>query len=116
MIIMGIKNKKATVYTEFLAVALLLTFLSYRLFRLHPAVALLIFIVAYLVCYLLFLKNKTFRSAFAVIAVFGWAVLAYFTSRWVGHVSSATAWVFAMLAFLIAILGYRDFIVFKKYK
>ena len=110
------KNKRATVYTEFLAVALLVTFLAYRLFRLHPAVALLIFIAAYAVCYLLFLKNKTFRSVFSVIAVFGWAALAWFVSRWAGHVSSATAWVFAMLAFLIAILGYRDFIVFKKYR
>ena len=113
---MGIKNRKATVYTEFLAVALLLTLLSYRLFRLHPAVALLIFIAAYVVCYLLFLKNKTFRPAFSIIAVLGWAVLAYYTSRWVGHVSGATAWVFAMLAFLVAVLGYRDVILFKKYK
>ncbi len=108
------KHKKATVYTEFLAVALLVTLLAYRLFRLHPAVALLLFIAAYVICYLLFLKNKTFRSVFSVVAVFGWAILAYFASRWIGHVSTATAWVFAMLAFLIAILGYRDFIVFRK--
>jgi len=108
------KNKKATVYTEFMAVALLLTFLSYRLFRLHPAVALLIFIVAYTVCWLLFLKNKTFRLAFSIVAIFGWAVLAYFASRWIGHVSATTAWVFALLAFLVALLGYKDLIIFKK--
>jgi hypothetical protein len=109
-------SKKATVYTEFMAVALLVTFLSYRFFRLHPAVALVIFIAAYAICYLLFLKNKTFRTAFSILAVFGWAALAYFVSRWVGHVSSATAWVFAMLAFLVAILGYRDILSFKKYR
>jgi len=110
------KNKKASIYTEFLAIALLITFLSFRFFRLHPAVALLIFVLTYLCSYLLFQKNRRFRTGFTIIAVIGWAVLAYFMSRWIGHVSSATAWVFAMLAFLIAILAYRDFLVFKKYK
>jgi len=110
------KNKKATIYTEFLAVALLITFLAFRFFRLHPAVALLIFVLSYFCCYLLFQKNRRFRTGFSIVAVFGWAALAYFLGRWIGHVSSATAWVFAMLAFLIAILAYRDFLVFKKYK
>jgi len=110
------KNKQATVYTEFLAVALLLTLLAFRFFRLHPLVALLIFVLAYLTCYLLFAKSKGFRTFFSIAAVFGWAALAYFLSRWIGHVSGTTAWVFAMLVFLIAILGYRDLLVFKKYK
>jgi len=110
------KNKKATVYTEFLAIALLVTFLTFRFFRLHPLAALLIFILAYLCCYALFVKSKRFRVWFSIAAVVGWAALAYFLSRWIGHVSGATAWVFALLAFLVAILGYRDFFVFKKYK
>jgi len=110
------KNKKANLYTEFFAIALFITFLAFRFFRLHPVAALFIFVITYLCCYLLFLKNKRYRTAFSIIAVFGWAALAYFGSRWIGHVSGAAAWVFAMLAFLIAILGYRDVLVFKKFK
>lgn len=110
------KNKKVTIYTEFLAVALLLTFLAYRFFRPHPLAALLIFVLAYAVCYLLFARKKGFRTFFSIAAIVGWAALAYFLSRWTGHVSTATAWVFAMLAFLVAILAYRDFFVFKKLK
>ena len=110
------KNTKATIYTEFLALALLLTLLAFRFFRLHPLVALLIFIGSYALCYALFTYNKSFRTFFSIAAIAGWSALAYFLSRWIGHVSSATAWVFAMLAFLVALLGYLDFFVFRKLK
>ena len=110
------KKGKVTIYTEFLAVALLLTFFAYRFWRLHPLVALLIFVLSYGCCYWLLEKNRHFRTAVSAAAVLGWSALAFFGSKWVGHVSDATAWVFAMLVFLVAVLGYTEVLVFRRYK
>jgi hypothetical protein len=110
------KNKKMSVVTEFFGAALLVTLWAYRFFRLHPAVALLLLIAVYACCYLLFTKSSWFRPVFSAAVVLGWAALAYWLSKAVGHVSDATAWVFAMLAFLVSILLYKDFFEFKRYK
>ena len=108
--------KKATIYTEFLAVALLITLFTYRFFRLHPAVALIIFAASYGISYLVTGNSKGARTVFMVVGVLGWSALAFFVSRWIGHVSDATAWVFGMLACLVAVLGYADVLEFRKYK
>ena len=115
------ERKKATVFTEFFALALLTTIGIVRYFNLHNTVkigwllviGLSILITVYQLSFYLFFKSQLFKGAFIVFAAAFWAVLVFYISKLVRSTEDGLTWLLTIVTFSVMLLVYIHY-HFKK--
>ena len=112
-----LERKKATVFTEFFALALLTTISIIRYFSLHNAVkigwllviGLAILITVYQLSLYLFFRSKLFKGVFIIFAAALWGVLAFYIAKLLRGTEDGLTWLLAILTFTGTLLAYIHF-------
>jgi len=108
------KRQNKILYLEIFIAVGIVCLLSINYYRVHPAIALIIGIVAVLLLISLFFANKIFRYTFSILFSFIWGTAAFLAGQYLEKTSDTTAWVLAVLAFGISLWAHKDHFSFLK--
>lgn len=108
------KRQNKILYIEILIAAVVLCFFSIHYLQVHPAIGILIGIAAVLLFFFLFFANKIFRYLFSILFSTIWATGAFLAGQYLEKTSNTTAWVIAILAFVISLWAHKEHFSFLK--
>lgn len=109
-----IRRRNKILYLEFLGAAVVAAWLTTTYIRWHPAIGVLIGIVAYFLLAYLFFAFQFFRSGFSILFSLGWAAVAFVAGQYVENDSEAIAWAFALVASVLSLWAHWDHFRFLK--
>jgi len=93
------KRQNKILYLEIFIAVGIVCLLSINYYRVHPAIALIIGIVAVLLLISLFFANKIFRYTFSILFSFVWGTAAFLAGQYLEKSSDTTAWGISCFSF-----------------
>ncbi len=109
------KRQNKILYFEFILAAIVTAMLAIDQLKLHPAIAIIIVIVAFYGFALLFFKFKVFRYIFSIMFSFVWTLFAFLLGQKIDETGNTTSWVLSIVTFAASIwLHYDHFDFLRK--